>query len=77
MFAAAQGSLFTPARGPLRGEFHGSGSLSTYGSGAGSAQALAGARAHITRGSAGAWLGATAGSVKDPIGWRGTTAGEI
>lgn len=77
MFAAAQGSLFTPARGSWRGEFHGGGSFSTFGSGAGSAQALAGARAHFTRGAAGVWLGATAGNVKDPIGWRSTTAGEI
>lgn len=77
VFAAAQGSLFTPARGSWRGEFHGAGSLSSYGSGAGSAQALAGVRAHFTRANAGAWVGGTAGSVQDPIGWRSTTAGEI
>ena len=76
-FAAAQGSLFTRPRGSLRGEFHGAGSFSAYGSGAGSANALAGARAHFTRGSAGAWLGAAAGGVKDPIGWRSITSGEI
>ncbi len=76
-FGAAQGSLFTRARGSLWGEFHGAGSFSAYGSGAGSANALAGARAHFTRGNAGAWLGAAAGGVKDPIGWRSTTAGEI
>lgn len=76
-FAAAQGSLFTRARGSLRGEFHGAGSFSAYGSGAGSANALAGARAHFTRGRAGGWLGAAAGGVKDPIGWRSITTGEI
>ncbi|MGI8618545.1 MAG: glycogen-binding domain-containing protein [Gemmatimonadaceae bacterium] len=77
MFAAAQGSVFTPARGLFRGEIHGNGSITTYGAGSGSGQLLGGARAHFTRGNTGAWLGASVGSVKDPIGWRYTNAGEI
>ncbi len=81
MFGAAQGSVFTPARGMLRGmlrgEFHGDGSLTTYGAGSGSGLLLGGARLHVARRNAGAWLGASAGSVKDPIGWRSTNAGEI
>lgn len=77
MFGSAQGSWLTPARGMLRGELHGSGSFSTYEQGSGAGQLLGGARLHFTRASAGAWLGVAAGSVKDPIGWRSSSAGEV
>lgn len=77
MFGALQGSVFSPRRGSLRGELHGSGSLTTYGAGPGSGHVLAGARAHFARETAGAWIGASAGTVKDPIGWRSTYAGEL
>lgn len=77
MFGSAQGSVLTPARGAFRGELHGGGSLTTYGEGAGSGQLLGGARLHFARRAAGAWVGAGAGSVKDPIGWRSTSVAEI
>lgn len=77
MFGSAQGSLFAPARGALRGELHGGGSLTTYGEGSGSGQLLGGARAHLARPTGGGWLGAAAGSVKDPVGWRSLTAAEL
>lgn len=77
MFGAAQGSVFTPPRGLARGELHGSGSFSTYGEGQGSGQLLGGARLHLARRNVGAWLGASAGGVKDPVGWRSTNAAEI
>lgn len=77
MFGALEGSVFSPRRGSLRGELHGSGSLTTYDAGQGSGHALAGARAHIARVTAGAWIGASAGAVKDPIGWRSSHAGEL
>lgn len=77
MFGSAQGSVLTPARRLLRGELLAAGALSTYGAGSGSGHLLGGARVHIARQTAGAWLGATAGSVKDPIGWRSTSTGEI
>ena len=77
MFGSAQGSLLTPALGALRGELHGSGSATTYGAGSGTGQLLGGARLHFTRRAAGAWIGAAAGSVRDPIGWRSSSVGEI
>lgn len=77
MFGSAQGSVLTPARAAFRGEFHGGGSLTTYGEGSGSGQLLGGARLHFARRAAGAWVGAGAGSVKDPIGWRSTSVAEI
>lgn len=78
LFGSAQGSLLTPALGALRGELHGSGSITTYGAGsAGTGHLLGGARLHLIRGSAGAWIGAAAGRVRDPIGWRSSSAGEI
>jgi hypothetical protein len=77
MFGSAQGSVLTPALGVLRGELHGSGSITTYGEGSGTGQLLGGARLHLTRANAGAWIGAAAGSVRDPIGWRSSSAGEI
>lgn len=78
VFGSAQGSLLTPALGALRGELYGSGSVTTYGGGsAGTGQLLGGARLHLTRGVAGAWIGAAAGSVRDPFGWRSSNAGEI
>lgn len=78
VFGSAQGSLLTPARGALRGELYGSGSITTYGAGsAGTGQLLGGARLHLIRGRAGAWVGAAAGRVRDPIGWRSYSAGEV
>ncbi len=77
MFATASGSVFSPARRSLRGEVHANGSLTTYGAPSGSGQLLGGARVHVARSTAGAWLGASGGGVKDPIGWRSMTAAEI
>lgn len=77
MFGSAQGSWLTPALGALRGELHGSGSVTTYGEGSGTGQLLGGVRLHLTRGAAGAWIGAAAGRVRDPVGWRSSSAGEI
>jgi hypothetical protein len=77
MFGSARGSVLTPARGAFRGELHGGGSLTTYGEGSGSGQLLAGAQLHFARRTTGAWVGAGAGSVKDPIGWRATSVAEI
>ena len=76
-FGAATGSVFSPSFGASRGELHAGGSGSTYGSGPASAQLLGGLRIHLARATAGAWIGAGAGRVKDPIGWRGTTVGEL
>lgn len=78
LVGSAQGSLLTPAFRALRGELHGSGSLTTYGGGStGTGQLLGGARLHLIRGNAGAWIGAAAGSVKDPFGWRSSSSGEL
>lgn len=77
MFGSAQGSVLTPALGALRGELHGAGSVATYGEGSGTGQLLGGARLHLTGRAAGGWIGAAAGSVRDPIGWRSSSAGEI
>ena len=78
MFGSAQGSLLTPAFRALRGELHGSGSIATYGGeSAGTGQILGGARLHLTRGMAGAWIGAATGSVRDPFGWRSSSSGEL
>lgn len=78
IFGSAQGSLLTPARGALRGELHGSGSLTTYGGGSsGTGTLLGGARLHFARSAAGVWAGAAAGSVRDPFGWRSSTSGEV
>ncbi|CAN5655493.1 hypothetical protein BH23GEM1_BH23GEM1_01670 [soil metagenome] len=76
-FGTAQGSVLTPALGFARGELHGSGSLTSYGAGSGSGRLLGGGRLHLSGRSAGAWLGASAGSVKDPVGWRSVKAGEV
>jgi hypothetical protein len=76
-FGAADGSLFPLARGPVRGELHGGGSLTAHGEGPGSARVLGGARLHLMRRSGGAWVGASVGGARDPIGWRPVTAGEI
>lgn len=74
----ARGSLLTPAFRALRGELHGSGSITTYGGeSAGTGQLIGGARLHLTRGMAGAWIGAAAGSVRDPFGWRSSSSGEL
>ncbi len=77
MFGGAQGSVLTPARGAVRGELHGSGSITMYREGSGSGQLLGGARLHFAGRTAGAWIGAGAGNVKDPIGWRSTSLAEI
>lgn len=78
VFGSAQGSALTPAFGALRGELHGGGSFTTYGAGsAGTGQLMGGARLHLTRRSAGAWIGAAAGKVRDPFGWRSSTSSEI
>lgn len=76
-FGAAQGSVLTPALAFARGELHGGGSITSYGAGSGSGQLAGGGRLHLSGRSAGAWLGASAGSVKDPIGWRSMNAGEL
>lgn len=78
VFGSAQGSVLTPALGALRGELHGSGSVTAYSGGsAGTGQLLGGARLHLARGVAGVWIGAAAGSVRDPFGWRSSNSGEF
>ena len=77
LFGSAQGSVLTPALRSLRGELHGGGSVTTYGEGTGTSQLQGGARLHLIRAAAGAWIGAAAGSVRDPVGWRSTSMGEI
>lgn len=77
MLGSAQGSVLSRAIGALRGELHGSGSVTAYGEGSGTGQLAGGARLHFTSRAAGAWIGAAAGRVRDPFGWRSSSAGEI
>lgn len=77
VFGSADAAVFALVRGSVRAELHGGGSFSTYGQGVGSGRALGGARLHFMRSAGGAWIGAGAGGVRDPIGWRSLTAGEI
>jgi len=78
MFGGGQGSLLTPAFRALRGEVHGGGSMTAYGGDSpATGQLLGGARLHLTHGRGGAWIGAAAGSVRDPFGWRSSSSGEL
>lgn len=63
-------SLYTPARGGVRGEFTGNASGSRLADGFTSARALGGLRVHAGGSRTGAWLGANAGTAGYDSSWR-------
>lgn len=72
----AEGSLLTPAFGPLRAELAGGGSGSTYRGGGGAGELLGRARLHWLGATAGLWAGGGAGRAWNGLRWQGVAVAE-
>lgn len=73
---SADGSLFTPRRGLLLGEFGASAGGSTRNDASRTGQILGIARAHLSTDTRGVWLGAGLGGTWDGVEWRNVRQGE-
>jgi len=73
---SADGSLFTPRRGLLLGEFEASAGGSTRNDASRTGQVLGIARAHLSTDTHGVWIGAGLGGTWDGVEWRNVRQGE-
>jgi len=74
---ALEGSLYTPAVGWLVGELAADVGGSAHEDGTRTGETIATARAHLLRGSRGAWLGVGGGRAWDGAAWHGVALGEV
>jgi hypothetical protein len=73
---SADGSLFTPGRGLLLGEFGATAGGSTRNDASRTGQILGIARAHFSTDTRGVWVGAGLGGTWDGVEWRNVRQGE-
>ena len=73
---SADGSLFTPRRGLLLGEFGATAGGSTRNDASRTGQLLGRARAHLSQDTRGVWIGAGFGGTWDGVEWRNVLEGE-